>query len=80
MSETEGGCWRERARLQTQTIKSCPFCGEEERIYPYISETYPSRHFVGCVNCRARGPETCDSKEAIRMWNYAPRNYDSNCE
>lgn len=56
-------------------IKPCPFCGSKDL---YVRDN--SGHYVACKNCDAYGPYGKDDKEAIQLWNLAPRVGDNDCD
>lgn len=55
----------------SETIKPCPFCGNEAAIWDNPSKPY----FVACSkkDCDAYGPSRSTPDAAIAAWNAAPR-------
>jgi len=57
-------------------VKFCPFCWEEENIgYHTLVGTggIATTFQVGCLRCRAHGPQAKTIDEAVGLWNRAKR-------
>jgi len=54
----------------------CPFCASGEVMLceqPIEAAAPRISHYVGCMKCLARGPQSLDKAKAVARWNAGPR-------
>jgi Lar family restriction alleviation protein len=61
---------------ESSTLLDCPFCGEQESLFPEILPTTAGEPWkcIYCRSCGAQGPMSKNGLEANRLWNKRKSN------